>query len=291
MSAQLEQISANLERLEQANTQLHIRMNSLEICSHRERRKLRIQAGLAFTGFLAAVFVSPGNRAAIAQGVGSLEARVAALEYKTQYMSVDTTARSTTFSGCNVFINDGGGSTASIVQNAAGCGLGNLTIGYNSLRGGGDNRTGVHSLILGDYQNYSSYGGFVVGNANTVSGPYASVGGGTGNIASGYISSANGYYNTANGSFSSISGGANNTASGDLSAILGGYYNTASGYLSSISGGYSNTSGGSISSVSGGGVNVAGGSLSCVSGGNGVTQMYDYGWAAGGTGSGDFYDP
>lgn len=231
MNTQLEQLTLSVERLQQANTDLDARMNSMELHSRRERRKLRIQAGLAFTGFLAAVFVSPGNRAAIAQGAGSLEARIAALEYKTQFMSADATAQSTTFSGCNVFINDGGGSTDAIVRNAAGNGIGNLIIGYNSSRsfyGIRDVRNGSHNLIVGDLQDYSSYGGLVAGYYNNLTGPHASISGGVQNTASGINSSASGGgTNIASGFGSSVSGGYNNTAMQDGTSISGGYSNTA----------------------------------------------------------------
>src|SRR5262245_27305506 len=66
-------------------------------------------------------------------------------------------------------------------------GLGNLIIGYNASRndpGSPDIRTGSHNLILGDQQNYASYGGIVAGQFNSILGPYASVTGGAGNTAS-----------------------------------------------------------------------------------------------------------
>ena len=44
----------------------------------------------------------------------------------------------------------------------------------------GDVRTGSHNLVLGDENNYSSYGGQVAGSDNTISNGYASVSGGSG---------------------------------------------------------------------------------------------------------------
>ena len=38
-------------------------------------------------------------------------------------------------------------------------GLGNVVIGYNELRGAGDDRSGSHNLVFGSRNNYSSYGG------------------------------------------------------------------------------------------------------------------------------------
>jgi len=48
-------------------------------------------------------------------------------------------------------------------------GLGNLIIGYNELRGSGDNRIGSHNLILGSKNNFASYGGMVAGTLNDIS--------------------------------------------------------------------------------------------------------------------------
>ena len=324
MNTQFEQLTVSMERLEQANVELHTRMNSLETRSRRERRRLRIQAGLAFTAFVAATFAIPGNRAAIAQAGGvtlaSLNTRLLVVESKTQYMSVDTTAKKTTFSGCNVVVSDGGGANNVIVRNAAGEGLGNLTIGYNTLRGSGDNRTGSHNLIVGDYQNYSSYSGFVAGRSNAVNGTYASISGGVGNTASGNAASisggysntvsgdnasvsggyynaassngasvSGGQYNVAKGLYSAVSGGVANIASGWAASVSGGDYNTAYAYRSSISGGEFNSTGGDVSSISGGQCNLANGALSSISGGYYVQQNAGEGWAAGGSGSGSSY--
>ncbi len=285
MNTKLEPLTARMEHLEQDNNALKIHHDTTiaslraELAHERgkndhERRRLRIQAGLACFAFLTAVLITPGNRAAIAQGYGvtlaSLNLRLAAVEAKTQFQSANPTARSTTFSGCNVFVNAGGGGTSTITTNAAGDGLGNLIIGYNALRSfGGDDRTGSHNLILGDQNNYSSYGGLVAGNHNGTSGVYSSVSGGSGN--------------TASGDNSSVSGGSGNTASGPFCSISGGAYHAASGYSSSISGGYANTAIGNFSSVSGGGVNTASSYYCSVSGGAGNTASNYYCSVSGGT--------
>ena len=107
------------------------------------------------------------------------------------------------FSGMNVQIDNGTGSTDGTVNS-----LGNLIVGYNELRGSGDNRTGSHNVIVGKRHNYSSYGGLVGGYQNTISGPYSSVTGGK--------------YNEASGSYSSVTGGYKNTASGAWSSVTGG---------------------------------------------------------------------
>ena len=166
--------------------------------------------------------------------------RVAALEFKTQFMSADSAAMSTIFSGCNLFVNNDSGNTASIVSNAAGEGLGNLIVGYNSTghRLGNDVRTGSHNLIVGDDNNYSSYGGIAAGRFATISGIYASVLGGYGNTASGDTATVSGGdSNTASGRNAAVSGGIRNTASGNWASVSGGQYGNAPGVSASISGG------------------------------------------------------
>src|SRR5262249_5502588 len=145
--------------------------------------------------------VNAGQAAEIA----SLKNRLTVVEAKTAPISVAGT--DFVITGKNVFIQDGSGFTE------GGTGLGNLTVGYNALRGKGvDVRTGTHNLILGDQNNYSSFGGLVAGNFNTISGQYATV-----------------------------SGGDNNTASGDCATVSGGHSNTTSGLNATVSGGAFNT--------------------------------------------------
>jgi len=106
------------------------------------------------------------------------------------------------FDGVNVQIVSGAGSTGGAVN-----GHGNLVIGYNE-NGGSSHRSGSHNIVVGDYNGYSSYGGIVIGLANSITAPYASVSGGFGN--------------TASGEYSSVSGGHNNIASGEYSSVRGG---------------------------------------------------------------------
>lgn len=316
MKSELEDLNARLERLhaevatvQHANVTMRAEVAtvSIELATVRqqnqhERRKLRVQTGLAFASLLFSLFALPGNRAAIAQGYGvtlaTLNTRLTAVEAKTQYMSADSTAQSTTFSGCNVIVNDGGGSTSAVVTNPVGQGVGNLIIGYNALRNdGSDLRIGSHNLILGDYQDYSSYGGFAAGIYSTITGPYASVSGGYGNTASGkWSSTSGGAGNTASAPAASVSGGAGNVASGEWSSVSGGYSNSVSGAYASISGGTYNTASGDSSSISGGCENIASGiygsisggvgntaSNQCasISGGQGITQSNPFGWSGG----------
>jgi trimeric autotransporter adhesin len=197
----------------------------------------------------------------------ALVRRLAALEYKLQYITGG--ANEVVITGANLRIVNGLGATDTTN------GLGNLIVGYNELRGGdvppfSDKRTGSHNVVVGSQNNFSSFGGLVVGLFNEISGEFASVsGGGSGNTASGNFSSVSGGgNNTASGDSSSVSGGALNTASGGASSVSGGFQNKASGGASSVSGGQGNTaSANDASSVSGGNGNTASGNFSSVSGG------------------------
>jgi hypothetical protein len=132
-------------------------------------------------------------------------------------------------SGANLRIVNGLGSTETTN------GTGNLIVEYNEPRPPGfvpvdvpvgDNRTGSHNIVVGAWQNFSSFGGLVVGIGSEISGERASVSGGV--------------VNTANEFGASISGGAHNIASGAASSISGGLFNNALGETSSISGGTNN---------------------------------------------------
>ena len=80
-------------------------------------------------------------------------------------------------------------------------GVGNLIVGYNETGNpNGDKRTGSHNIVGGLENSFSSWGGLVVGQDNTISAPWASVSGGGGN--------------TASEQGASVSGGANRTAPG-----------------------------------------------------------------------------
>jgi hypothetical protein len=155
-----------------------------------------------------------------AQGYGAtlanLLSRVTALENKTFHFS--RVGNDVFITGANLHILSGSGATNGPVN-----GLGNLIVGYNESRGGGDDRTGSHNIVVGMENNFSSYGGLVVGDLNTISGDFASVSGGKAN--------------TANGTFASVSGGNANTASGFAASVSGGRGNTASGAFASVSGG------------------------------------------------------
>ena len=149
--------------------------------------------------------------------------------------------RTVRIAGINVQVVNGMGSTDSMN------GTGNLVVGYNELGNpDGDDRRGSHNIVGGRANTHASWGGLVVGEANTVSGQFSSVSGGMGNKANGdYSSVSAGLDNAANGPWSSVSGGQDNRASGGGcsffscqagGSVSGGYNNTASGDGSSISG-------------------------------------------------------
>jgi hypothetical protein len=150
------------------------------------------------------------------------------------------------FSGVNVQVVNGEGKTDSVNSE------GNLVIGYDE-NAGNHEQTGSHDLILGEEQTFTSYGGNLAGETNTISAPFASVTGGE--------------VNTASGEGSSVSGGQRNLASGFESSVSGGQLNQA-GFISSVSGGALNraTTGGT-SWVGGGRQNSATGAFASIFGG------------------------
>src|ERR1043166_9155956 len=162
--------------------------------------------------------------------------------------------------GCNVHVRSGAGTTL------AANGLGNLIIGYNEVAGG-EVRTGSHNLVVGRYHTYSSFGGFVAGEGNSVTERGASVLGGNANTASGLVAS--------------VGGGVGNTASGTGASVSDGDINTASGLVASVGGGENNTASGRAAGVSGGNFNTASGSLASVSGGHDRSATGDDDWVAG----------
>lgn len=164
-------------------------------------------------------------------------------------LSYDTNTKNVLFSGVNVQIVNGLGSTNSLNT------LGNFIVGYNeapslgqqvehcsvgrntpiyragvdlksSCNGvwGRNMRLGSHNLIIGSDNDYTSYGGFVAGLGNVINADYSSVTGGTRNIASGF--------------FTSISGGDNNRALNKNDSVSGGRFNQVLGEASTISGGF-----------------------------------------------------
>jgi hypothetical protein len=182
----------------------------------------------------------PSGKAQDQQG---LEQRVTALEDKLVAVTFNSATNELAITKANLRIVKGLNATDTTN------GLGNLLVGYNELRGdprlGPDVRTGSHNVVVGKFDNFSSFRGVVIGQRNEISGAFASVSGGEGNMASGRSASVTGgEVNTASGEFSSVSGGEGNSASGHASSVSAGNANTASGDFSSVSGGGGEPNGG-----------------------------------------------
>ncbi len=187
--------------------------------------------------------------------LSSLNNSVASLDTKTKYLTTGVDSNgypASYFTACNVYIQDGLGSTSGISDDptltsalyneldgagqmhAVSNGLGNLIIGYNepsNISAGG--YTGSHNLIVGADNHYTSIGAIVSGLGNSGNSPFGSVVGGIGNETTGDLADVyGGYQNVASGFISAVSGGASNTASGIFSTISGGESNGSSGAFS-----------------------------------------------------------
>jgi hypothetical protein len=208
---------------------LQTRLEALEQRTHTVERQLRWWRGLA-CGLLGLAVLAWALPVGTAQedtvagnekGKKGLEQRVAALESLLTHFR--RKGNEITIKGANLHIVNGLGSTDCTDDQTGNptpdCpnGLGNLIVGYNEPRpeGVGENiRTGSHNVVVGQWHNFSRFGGLVVGEFNTISDDFASVSGGLGNTASGEWSSVSGgIFNTASGDFSSVSGGENNITS------------------------------------------------------------------------------
>jgi hypothetical protein len=179
-------------------------------------------------------------------GAGELETLNSLLPHVT-YLEAGVAGKPTIqLSGVNVQVVNGAGSTASAN------GEGNLVIGYDE-NAGKHEQTGSHDLILGQEQTFTSYGGVLAGQLNSITAPFASVSGGQQNTASGEGAWAGGgQRNLASGLDSSISGGQLNQA-GFISSVSGGALNRAStGGSSWVGGGFKNSATGGYSSIFGG---------------------------------------
>jgi hypothetical protein len=297
-----DRVDALTQQLQTLQQQTH----ALQQHTHTVTRRLRWWRGLAcgLVGLTGLAWMLP---AVIAQedasqgGQRGLAPRVAALESLLKHFSRE--GHDITIKGANLHLVNGLGSTdcdSEQGQPIPDCpnGLGNLIVGYNESRepfgAGEDIRTGSHNVVVGLGQNFSRFGGLVVGRFNEISGDFAEVSGGAGNTASGGTAAVSGgQFNTASGGGSAaVSGGLSNVASGDWAAVSGGQGNTASGFAAAVSGGLSNVASGGDplagpsgvggrATVSGGFQNTASGDFSSVSGGQNITQEINFGWAAG----------
>ena len=195
------------------------------------------------------------------------------------YVTVDEAESAIIFSGINVHIRSGSGTSTDDEELL---GLGNLIIGYNE-DSGDDDRSGSHNLVVGGYHSYSSYGGLVTGLGNAITAPHAVSIGGRDNLAAGSGSAVlGGFDNNAEVSGAVVIGGQQNTGKGYYATIVGGYLNETSGSHSVITGGSLNLSSGSYSVTSGGSANDATEYGSSVSGGTANTASGFYSSVSGG---------
>lgn len=183
------------------------------------------------------------------------------------------------FSSVNVQVVNGEGTTASLN------GEGNLVIGYDE-NPANRSQTGSHNLILGSYQQYTSFGGILAGAFNATEAEYASVLGGHGNDADGAravvdggeanvayglaASVSGGSFSSAGGKWSTVSGGEEDRATGEASAIQGGFHNYAVGEYTAVDGGEDNWAEANRSTLDGGYKNTTLGELSAIFGGKGL---------------------
>jgi len=165
----------------------------------------------------------------------TLAGAVAANTAKLQCVSSSTDASNFIVNGCNVQVVNGLGSTDT--RN----GRGNLVVGRNedgACSSGACARDGSHNVVLGMYNQYTSFGGMVAGTQNTVSGNYSTITAGTGSKAT--------------GAYSTVSGGAFHTVTEEGAAATGGRANRVFAVGAVASGGRATAAGGEFSTVVGG---------------------------------------
>ena len=179
-------------------------------------------------------------------------------------------------SGVNLQLVNGLGQTSTAN------GSGNLIVGYNESDSTTIERGGSHNLVLGRWNQYSSFSGIVHGLHNAVLNDESAVIAGSNNVVSGVRSAVlGGDQNTASGNKVVTIGGVNNEAKGSVTVVVGGNENTADGEASIILGGAGTQSLGSQNAVLGGGGNLADGYRGAVVGGQGnQTASTESGYAA-----------
>lgn len=147
------------------------------------------------------------------------------------------------------------------------------------------------AIAGGGAPNGNSDPDFGIGQPNTVSDHYGSVGGGFGNQAgdadavaadAAFASVAGGTLNVASGYASSVGGGSGNLASGGNASIGGGNANDAAGTFAAVGGGDGNSAEGTVAWLGGGRDNTSSGAQSSVGGGNQNTASGAYSTVAGG---------
>ena len=200
------------------------------------------------------------------------------------------------FKGCNLHV-------MSKTSETDATHTGNLIVGWDTAPSPAPSplRSGSNDLVCGNQNNWTSYGEFVAGQQNTVSGVGCTVSGGFGNLASGSDSSVSagelnratiglssvtgGEANNATNWGASVSGGGGNAATGEDSSICGGGANIASALSSTVTGGHANTASSDCASISGGDSNTASGEFASVSGGENNMADLMYACVSGGYGN------
>ena len=158
--------------------------------------------------------------------ITSLQSQVASLEAAAipglvDYVSVDDLSHTVLISGANFQVVNG--SESQLSENA----LGNIVVGYNPVDSVEQNdlRTGSHNLILGSGQTYLGSCNIIGGNGNQTNGDFGIVSGLT-NEYSGYGGGMiGGSQNLSSLTYGATLGGKKNTLNSDGGAIVGGYNN------------------------------------------------------------------
>jgi hypothetical protein len=189
------------------------------------------------------------------------------------------------FTGCNVHILNGAGSTSTMNS------LGNLIIGYNKNEV--STRSGSHNIIVGDLHEYTSYGGVVTGTENTISSPNATIMSsvdssttGTGGAAiigadrgmtqgNAILLGGSQNFASANAHFGVAIGGTQNQVLGSDAVVMAGTLNVANGTSSIACGGSENSTSGNGSITCGGTGNKSTGSAAVALGGHHVSASGD----------------
>src|SRR5215471_10643777 len=154
-----------METIESLHERVEVLEHQIEVLIHRSHlieRRLRWWCALAcgLLVLLVATLPLPWSTAQEESAeYRGMRKRLAALEYKLQY--VDGGPNEVVITGANLRIVNGLGSTGTMN------GLGNLIVGYNELQPLLPNvRTGSHNVVVGSRNNFSSFGGLVVGDRN-----------------------------------------------------------------------------------------------------------------------------
>ncbi len=161
-----------------------------------------------------------------------IDERMAATENTLGPLSYDTRAKTIVFTGVNVQIRNGTGSTG-----GANDGTGNLIVGWNEADDN-DNRFGSHNVIIGSHHAWEGQSSLAVGFDHALLGDGVATIGGEANTAVGEGSVVlAGQDNRAIGAASVAIGGAENTLSEELSVTVGGVSNLADAPFAIVVGG------------------------------------------------------